>query len=259
MHRPDEVRDLLRRATEIDASASADTGMGLSDDEVVEAARAAGVSETAVRQAIAERRLRPGASTEPGKDAPWVVTRRVPTLTDGQRAEMFSTIRRAAPYRSLGRSVEVEAFGSTEQVALDQAFGGAWARLRVGPADAGHDTWTYEHHPHADVARLGWIVPLVASVPVFLVVAGVMVAFEPPDWMGFVAIAILVALSALLVPTLRRRILRKRRRQVDDVTRQLDALAAPRPVLRLDDLDAEQAGDADAVVPPPRVRTRQRP
>lgn len=237
MHRPDEVRDLLRRATEIDAETDAASGPGLTDAEVVEAARSAGVSEAAVRQAIAERRLRPAHEGPADAPAPWVVSRRVPRLAEGQRAEMLSTFRRSAPYRGLGQTTAVESFGETQQLSYDQTFGGPWARLRIGPADADHDVWVYEHHSHADVSGLGWVVPLLALVPVFLTVAAVMVAVEPPDWMGYVAIAVLTALSTLLVRPIRRRILRTRRRQVDEIVRQLDALAAPTPALRLDTAD----------------------
>lgn len=228
MHRPTDAEAILRRAAQIEAD-RLDPAATLSDADLLEAGRAAGLSEDAVRQAITEQRLA-GASVplqQVPSDLRWAYTRRVPRLTDGQRAEMFSAVRRAKPYTSMSATAQIETFGEAQQLAFDVPISGTWARVRVSPDGDDHDVVAYEHNAHADIHGMGWLVGLASIVPALLLVAPVMVTFEAiPNWIGFVAMALIVALSLLTTPTFKRRTLARRRRQFEALSADLDRIVA---------------------------------
>ena len=259
MHRPDHAEAILRRAAQIEAAAS-DPAATLTDADLVEAGKAAGLSEDAVRQAIAEQRLAPATSPNEADDLRWTVTRRVSRLTDGQRAELFSTVRRAAPYSTYITPTPIESFGAAQQWTADVPMMGTWARLRVVP-DGDGDAWTAEHYAALDVMGLVWMLGAAGAVLGGLLGVVVSKALAFPAFVG-VLLAVLVTVAAVLAtPSVRRRILARRRRQFDALLADLDRIAAPE---RTQASEAERAPlltlDAEASAPeaatPQRLRAR---
>ena len=233
MHRSSNAESILRRAAQIEAGRN-DPLATLTDDDLVEAGRAAGLSEEAIRQAIAEQRFGPVNAGQPD-DLRWTVTRRVPELADGQRAELFSTIRSAAPYSAYsayGFDKPVETFGNAQQWTVNSGMSsGVWAKMRVGPAPDGKgDVWTLEHNARTDVMGLSWLVVVLTAL---LTVFGAMVAAKTLDVsrLPLLGAALLVTIaSTLAVAPLRRSILTRRRRQFDALVTDLDRIAgAPQP------------------------------
>lgn len=223
MHRPDHAEAILRRAAQIEATAS-DPAATLTDADLVEAGKAAGLSEEAVRQAIAEQRLAPAPRPNDADELRWTVTRRVPRLTDGQRAELFSTVRRAAPYRAYGLSAQIETFGEAQQWTGDVPMMGTWARLRVAP-DGDGDVWTTEHYAALDVMGLVWMMGFAGAMAGGLLGAIASGGLGLPVFVG-VLLAVLVTVAAVMAtPNVRRRILARRRRQFDALVADLDRVA----------------------------------
>lgn len=243
MHRPSDVEAILHRAAQIEAAA-ADPAATLTDADLVEAGQAAGLSEDAIRQAIAEQRMAPAGRAGDDEALRWTVTRRVTRLTDGQRAEMFSALRRADLYRSYTSFGQMETFGQAQQWTCDFGMFGPYGRLRVGPDASGeHDVWTVEHNARADVAGWRWLAPLTAG----LIAAGVgILAVAKGGMPALIAVAVtLLAMLASLatVAPMRKAYLARKRRQFDALVNSLDRIApaeradAPEraPLLTLDD------------------------
>lgn len=265
MHRPSHVEAILRRAAQIEASAT-DPAATLTDDDLVEAGKAAGLSEEAIRQAIAEQRLAPVQGGNGAEDLRWTVTRRVPSLTDGQRAEMFSTVRRAAPYSAYITSTPVESFGEAQQWTAEVQMMGTWARLRIAPASDGEgDVWTMEHYASLDVAGLVWFMGIGGAVVGGILGLIAAAALNVPSLIGAMLALFVTAAALGATKSVRRRILARRRRQFDATVSELDRMAkpemtrtqaneqtaSPAPLLALDDAAPEPESDASTIVQRP--------